>query len=158
MDGDNFFPHLSLPPQPVQVRQAVNSSQLQLYDELRCKWVAGTPEEWVRQNFVSWLIHARGYPKSHMANEIGLRVNRTLKRVDTVVFSNELRPWMLIEYKSPDVTLSQRAFSQVARYNLVAYARYIAVFNGLQLYCARCDGKHYTYMTDMPDYMDGSAR
>ena len=84
---------------------------------------SATPEEWVRQHFVAWLTGALGYPASLMANEVGLRLNGTLRRCDTIIYDRSLRPLVVVEYKAPSVTISQRVFDQIARYNLVLRAR-----------------------------------
>ena len=88
-------------------------------DPLRGKWVALTPEEWVRQHFVAHLTENLGYPAALMGNEVPLTLNGTSRRCDTVLFSSEgLRPVMIVEYKAPHVEITQRVFDQIVRYNL----------------------------------------
>ena len=94
-----------------------------------------TPEEWVRQHFVNYLINELGYPKSLFKVESGLRFNKMQKRSDIVVHDRSGNPWMLIECKSPDIKLTQKAFNQIAVYNMTISARYLAVTNGMVHYC-----------------------
>lgn len=151
---ENIFPKLILPEQPVVARESATGSGADLYDCLRRKWVAATPEEWVRQNFVQWMVRAKGYPASLMANEVGIRLNGTLKRIDTIVYRRDLKPLMLIEYKSPDVAVTQRVFNQISRYNIVEGADYLVVFNGLSLYCMRRTAGSYIFLKELPDYQN----
>lgn len=123
-------------------------------DELRNKWLVLTPEEWVRQHFVHFLI-SYGYPREMIANETSLRLNGTLRRCDTVVFSPEgIRPLMVVEYKAPDVNVSQKVFDQIASYNSVLLAPCIVVSNGLRHFCARYlpDGKGYSFLKEIPSF------
>lgn len=154
------YPPLNLPPCPdLRIRPlnpGVNCTRgsAMVFDELRGKWLVLTPEEWVRQHFVRFLI-SYGYPREMIANETSLRLNRTLRRCDTVVFSPEgLRPLMIVEYKAPDVTVSQKVFDQIASYNSVLQAPCVLVSNGLRHFCARYlpDGSGYTFLRDIPSF------
>ena len=108
-----------------------------ILDVIRKKYVALTPEEWVRQHFLNYLIHELGYPKSLFRVESGLKFNNMQKRSDIVVHDRSGNPWMLIECKSPDIKLTQKAFNQIAVYNMTIGARYLAVTNGMVHYCCR---------------------
>ena len=143
---------LNLPGYDVRTRRLPDGS-LQIYDVLRRKYVALTPEEWVRQHFVHWLIDVKGYPASLTANEVGLRLNGTLRRCDTVVFGTDGCPAMVVEYKAPEVAVTQKVFDQIARYNLVMKARYLVVSNGLVHYCCRYDHEvgTYAFVREIPD-------
>lgn len=122
---------LNLPPNPLDIRDDGTS----IYDPLRRKCVIITPEEWVRQNFVAYLINQLHYPAPLMANEVSLTLNNTRRRCDTVVFDRHARPWMIVEYKAPDVPVTQQVFDQIARYNMVLGAPYLTVSNGLRHFC-----------------------
>ncbi len=127
---------------------------LDIYDPLRAKFVALTPEETVRQHFTSFLVNQRGFPASLMANEVSLKLNGTSRRCDTVVFDSDLKPFVIIEYKASDVPVSQAVFEQILRYNIVLHARYLIVSNGLRHFCCRIDyenGRH-RFLTDIPRY------
>ena len=113
-----------------------------------------TPEEWVRQNFVQYLINYKNYSRSLMNNEIPLRLNGTSKRCDTVVFSNTAVPKMIIEYKAPEIKITQKVFNQITRYNMVLKVDYLVVSNGLNHYCCKMDYENqgYIFLEDVPDF------
>lgn len=125
-----------------------------IYDRLRKKHVALTPEEGVRQRFVDFLIERRGYPEGLMANEVGLTLNGTRRRCDTVVYDRNARPLAIVEYKAPSVAITQRVFEQIGRYNLVMGVKWLIVSNGLNSYCCRFDPATHTatYLPDIPPY------
>lgn len=127
-----------------------------IYDSLRQKFVALTPEEWVRQHFVNFLVTERSFPRGLMANEVSLRLNSTARRCDTLVYSRTGRPLVVVEYKAPTVRISQSVFDQIARYNSVIGAPYLIVSNGIAHYCCRFDpaGSRYTFLPDIPLYSD----
>lgn len=146
---------LNLPPVQLIVRPDVDSRRggAEVFDPLRRRWVALTPEERVRQHFVAFLIGCRGCSPSFMANEIGLRLNGTQRRCDTVIFDRSLRPLAVVEYKAPSVALTQKVFDQIARYNSVLGARYLIVSNGLRHFCCRYGcGSGYSFLKEIPDY------
>lgn len=127
---------------------------VKVYDRLRGKAVALIPEEYVRQHFVNYLINAKGYRQSLMANEVSLRLNGTARRCDTLVYTRELRPLVVIEYKAPDVVISQKTFDQIARYNSVIRAPWLIVSNGISHYCCRymTETGEYRFMRDIPTW------
>lgn len=127
----------------------------EIFDPLRRRYVACTPEEEVRQRFVAWLVEALGYPPHLMANEVSLRLNDTLRRCDTVLFCADGRtPRMIIEYKAPDIQITQRVFNQITRYNMVLHAPYLAVTNGLHTFCLEVDYEAHTthFLPSFPRY------
>ena len=125
-----------------------------VFDPLRGKFVALTPEEWVRQNFVAYLVSHKGYPASLLANEVSITLNGTSRRCDTVLYDRHLRPLMIVEYKAPHIQLSQRTFNQVARYNIVLRVKYLTVSNGLHHYCCMLDESsgRYRFLKEIPVY------
>lgn len=109
-----------------------------IFDSLRKKWVVLTPEEWVRQNFLQYLIRAKNYPASLIAVEKEIRLGELKKRFDVLVYDDQHQPWMMIECKSTDVELSEEVLQQVLRYNLSTPVRYLVITNGSHCYlCAR---------------------
>lgn len=125
-----------------------------IYDRLRRKYVALTPEEWVRQNFVAFLVARRGFPPALMGNEVPLRLNDTARRADTLIYTRALRPLCVVEYKRPDVAVTQRVFDQIARYNSVVRAPFLIVSNGMVHYCVRYNESGYVFLKDIPAYDD----
>lgn len=125
-----------------------------IFDFIRRRYVTLTPEEWVRQHFVHFLIEHKGYPRALMANEVQLKLNHTQKRCDTVLYRRDLTAQMIVEYKAPDVEITQAVFDQIGRYNLVLHVDYLVVSNGLQHYCCRMDyvQNRYQFLPDIPLY------
>ena len=125
-----------------------------IFDLFRRKYVTLTPEEWVRQHFVHFLVEHKGYPASIIANEVALELNGTKKRCDTVIYDNEAQPLMIIEYKASSVEITQEVFNQISRYNIKLRVKWLIVSNGLQHYCCRVDydGMHYCFVPDIPTY------
>ncbi len=143
---------LNLPPfeQKIQMRDGHPA----IFDILRRKYVALTPEEWVRQHFVHYLTEHKGYPPTLLANEVELRIGEKRLRCDTVLYTRELQPRMIIEYKASTVTITQRVFDQIASYNLMLQADYLVVSNGLQHYCCKLDKEHqkFLFLEQIPNY------
>lgn len=131
------------------------NARRQVFDRLRRRMVACTPEEFVRQMFVDYLIDTLGYPEGLMANEISITLNGMARRCDTVVFSRDRSPLMIVEYKAPDVAVTEKVFNQIARYNLVLKAPYLVVTNGRSCYCCLVerDGA-VRFLDGVPRYAD----
>ncbi len=127
---------------------------MSVFDVLRKKYVALTPEEWVRQSFVHYLLSAKGYRRELMNNEVQLSLNGMSRRCDTVVWDMNLRPAMIVEYKAPDVEITQKVFDQIQRYNQVLQVRYLVVTNGMTHYCCRVDYVTRTceFLSEIPDW------
>ena len=145
---------LNLPPFDIKIQQRDGKSFI--FDPLRKKYIALTPEEWVRQHFVHLLTDYKGYPKGLLANEVQLNLNGTKKRCDTVLFNKDLSARMIVEYKAPHVEITQAVFDQITRYNMVLKVDYLIVSNGLRHYCCHIDSNtmQYTFLPDIPAYTD----
>ena len=143
---------LNIPSYPIKL--AVRNGKNVMFDVLRRRFVALTPEEWVRQHFVHFLIERKNYPQSLMANEISLSLNGMAKRCDTVLYNRDLTAKMIIEYKAPTIEISQKVFTQISHYNLVLKVDYLIVSNGLNHYCCKMDyvNQSYTFLAEIPDY------
>lgn len=127
-----------------------------IYDILRRKHVALTPEEWVRQHFIHYMIECKSYPASLMANEVSLKYGSKSLRADTVLYNRSLKPIMIMEYKAPDIAITRKVFDQISAYNLLLHVDYLIMSNGMQHYCCKMDydRRSYTFLTDIPDYPD----
>lgn len=149
---------LNLPSFDIRTRRMADGS-MQVYDPLRRKFVALTPEEWVRQHFVNYLITEKGYRPALMANEVGLRLNGTLRRCDTVVYRRDMTPAVVVEYKAPEIEITQHVFDQIARYNLVMRADWLIVSNGISHYCCLYDHTtgRYSFARDIPEWSSVNA-
>lgn len=147
-------PRLNLPPASLQLRRG--DKGVEVYDVLRDGWIVLTAEEWVRQHFIHYLMSHLGYRRSLMANEVAITLNGTSRRCDTVVYSSSLQPLMIVEYKAPSVTITQKVLDQAARYNIVLSVPYLLLSNGLKHYCFKVDttpdGSPRCTLVPIPDY------
>lgn len=145
---------LQLP--PYQIRLGGTRQKPTIFDMLRKKYVSLTPEEWVRQHFVHYLVEHKGYPAALMANEVRLPIGEKILRADTVLYNRELQPKMIIEYKAPHIAITQKVFEQIATYNMLLLADYLVVTNGLTHYVCRLknSSKKYLYSEIIPNYED----
>ena len=116
-----------------------------VYDALRRKEVALTPEEWVRQHFINYLVSMKSFPPERMANEVTIRLNGLSKRCDTVVYDDYMNPLLIAEYKAPDIPVSTTVFEQIVRYNYRLKVPYLIVSNGITHYCCHIDYRQMTY-------------
>lgn len=126
-----------------------------ILDLIRRKYVVLTPEEWVRQHFVHFLIDEKNYPKSLFKVESGLKFNNLQKRSDILVHNRQGNPWMLIECKAPDIKLTQKAFNQIAVYNMSIGAEYLAVTNGMVHFVCRSakHGHEAQFLEEWPAFL-----
>ena len=145
---------LNLPEYPFKIKTTGRSSQI--FDTIRKKYVALTPEEWVRQNFISFLIHEKKFPKSLIAIEMAIKINQMQKRGDIVVYDKDRNPLVMVECKAPSVNVTQKVFDQIARYNLVLNVKYLIVTNGLNHYCCMMNHRtqSYIFLEEIPNYKD----
>ena len=134
---------LTLPPFDARLKQ--QQGKTMILDMLRRKYVALTPEEWVRQHFVQYLMEHLGYPQSLLANEVELRIGEKRLRCDTILYSRSLKPLAIIEYKAPHIALQQKVLQQIAAYNILLHVDYLMISNGVQHYCCQMDYEHRTY-------------
>ncbi|MBR5657028.1 MAG: type I restriction enzyme HsdR N-terminal domain-containing protein [Prevotella sp.] len=139
-----------------QIKLAGSKEKPTIFDILRRKYVALTPEEWVRQHFVHFLVEHKGYPSTLLANEVKLQVGDKKLRADTVLYDTTLRPRLVVEYKAPHITITQEVFNQITTYNMLLHVDFLIVSNGLNHYCCRMDYEHNTYefLPDIPNYED----
>lgn len=145
---------LNLPDYPI--RLSGTQEHPSIFDILRRKYVALTPEEWVRQHFIHFLINQKNYPATLLANEIKLRVGNKTLRADSVLYDRELRPRMIVEYKASHIPITQKVFDQISAYNMLLHVDYLVVSNGLQHYCCKMDydNQKYLFLEDIPDYQN----
>lgn len=145
---------LNLPPYQIRVREV--NGRKQIFDVLRRKYIALTPEEWVRQHFIHYLIEHKSYPATLLANEVPLQVGEKKVRADSVLYDNQLRPRMVIEYKAPTIPLTQKVFEQISVYNLLLHVDYLIVSNGLDTYICKMDyvNQTYAFLETIPDYQN----
>ena len=143
---------LNLPPAELRIKE--QNGKEYVFDRLRKQFVRLTPEEYVRQHFVSYLIEHKGYPSGLLVNETSISLGNVKKRCDTVLYDNYLHPLMIIEYKSATKVICQKTFDQIARYNLVLQVPWLIVSNGIQHFCCLTDREknEYVFVNEIPEY------
>ncbi len=145
---------LNLPTYPFKITR--RDDLYFIFDEIRKKHLVLTPEEWVRQHFIQYLIKEKGFPSALLQLEGGLNLNQTKKRSDILVYDNFGEKIMVIECKAPSVPITQATFDQAARYNSVYKARWLAVTNGLEHYFAKIDHENekFVFVEELPGYRE----
>ena len=122
-----------------------------IFDEVRKRWVILTPEEWVRQNFLQYLIQVKEYPASLIAVEKEIKLGELKKRFDIVVYDKLSQPWMIIECKEMNVDLSKNVLDQVLRYNITMQVPYLVITNGSYCMAFQCINNNLKELGEMPD-------
>lgn len=134
---------LNLPSYPFQIIE--KEGKYFIFDLIRKKELMLTPEEWVRQHFIQYLITEIGVSKNRISLEKGLKLNDLQKRTDAIIYDENGFPFLLIECKAPNVKITQEVFDQIARYNMYYKLKYLAVTNGLEHYYCEIDYECETY-------------
>jgi len=145
---------LNLPSYEFNIRIA--GEKQYIFDEIRKKYVMNTPEEWVRQNFIRYLVLEKGYPHVLISIEHEISLNRLSKRCDAVVFSKKGKPAMILEFKAPDIPVSQDVFDQIVRYNLALKVNFLLITNGMKHFCCKVNfqNRDYVFLREIPCYND----
>ena len=143
---------LNLPTYKFKIKS--NENNHLIFDIVRKKYMVLTPEEWVRQHLIHFLIEEKNYPISLIGVEKKLTINNLTKRTDILVFNTLGKPEIIVECKAPSVKITQNAFDQIARYNLKLSANYLIVSNGLEHYFCQLDTKNeaYVFLENIPNY------
>ncbi len=143
---------LNLPTYYFRIKK--QNEKLLIFDSQRKKYVALTPEEWVRQNFIRFLIVEKGYPAAYLAVEKQLDMNGMKKRCDAILYNEYALPILIIELKAPNIPISQATFDQVAVYNAKLKVNFFMISNGIEHYCCRVNTENafYEYFSEIPHY------
>lgn len=143
---------LNLPSYSFKFRE--DAKKTQIFDQTRKKYYILTPEEWVRQNIIEYLVREKGCLRSHIAVEQSLKLNTMNKRADVIVYNNFMQPALLVECKAPEIKITQKAFDQIGRYNMVFKVPYLMVTNGLTHYCAQINFNlnQIDFLREIPHY------
>lgn len=143
---------LNLPQYSIKIKE--EGGKCYIFDAIRKKYLIFTPEEWVRQNFLQYLIQEKKYPIGLIEIEKGLKLNELQKRADALVYK-DVSPLVLIEFKAPKVKITQEVFEQIGRYNSIFKVPYLIVSNGLQHFCAKIDftTNSFQFLEGVPDYI-----
>ncbi len=129
-----------------------NSENNFIFDEIRNKYVVLTPEEWVRQNLIQYLIKELNYPKNYLSVEKQISVFKTAKRPDVVVFDKQLKPKVIVECKRPKIPINNTTMEQIINYFLELKTEYLILTNGILHYCCRVKNKKVEFLTQIPTY------
>ena len=121
---------LNLPSADIRLER--RDERLVIWDFVRRRWVVLTPEEWVRQHFSHWMTEHLGYPSARLGHEISLEQNGMHRRADAVFYGQDGRPLIIMEFKAPHISISQKTFDQISRYNMVLQVPYLIISNGMQ--------------------------
>ncbi|NLO69379.1 MAG: type I restriction enzyme HsdR N-terminal domain-containing protein [Porphyromonadaceae bacterium] len=143
---------LNLPSSQFRVKQTEKGYFI--FDRFRKRWVKLTPEEWVRQHFLVYLVENKGYPEALMAVEQQLNLHGMNKRCDAVLYDIQAKPLLIIELKAPNISINQAVFDQVAVYNAKLKVDYFMISNGLDHYCCRVNTEtaSYEFFEEIPNY------
>jgi hypothetical protein len=137
-----------------EIHTKAENNRTLIFDSIRKKYVALTPEEWVRQHLIHYLINQKNYPATLISVETPLKYAQVDKRSDVLIYDRNGQPLMLAECKAPEVAITQKVFEQIAVYNLTIKAPCLMVTNGLQHYCltAATDRSPARFLNEIPDY------
>lgn len=143
---------LSLPAFEYKVKK--QSGTVMIFDIIRKKFVVLTPEEWVRQHVIHYLIEVKHFPVALLAVEREIDLYGLRRRFDVVVFDRTGNPWLLVECKAPSVVLNRQVFDQAFRYNITLEAPYVAITNGVKHFCGKIErSRGFVFLSDFPDYI-----
>lgn len=139
---------------PPDFRIVARQGQEMIFDPFRKKYVVLTPEEWVRQNFLNYLVKSREYPGALMSIEKEMNLGELRKRCDIVVYSREAEPWMIVECKEMGVPLGMPVLEQIVRYHMALPAPFLVITNGAHTWCCKLDPAegNWEFVEDLPDY------
>ena len=140
---------IDYPPYGPKIKKELNKEFI--FDEVRKQWIVLTPEEWVRQNFLQYLIQVKKYPAALMAVEKEIFLGDVKKRFDIVVYDKNTQPWMLIECKEMNVVLDNAVLSQVLRYNINLQVPYLVITNGSYCYAFANTNKQLEEINELPE-------
>ena len=138
---------------PYQPRIKQQDDQEFIFDEVRKSWVLLTPEEWVRQNFLQYLVQVMKYPPSLIAVERAIQLGELTKRFDIVVYNRNAKPWMIIECKEMDVALNSSVLDQALRYNITLQVPYLVITNGSYCMAVALKDSDMTAMDSLPELL-----
>jgi len=143
---------LNLPQYSFRIKK--QNDKLVIFDSQRKRYVALTPEEWVRQNFIRFLIEEKGYPAAYLAIEKQLNMNGMKKRCDAILYNEHAQPFLIIELKAPNVAISQATFDQVAVYNAKLKVDFFIISNGIEHFCCKVnlETARYEFFPEIPDF------
>jgi hypothetical protein len=142
---------VNYPQHPYKIREPQLKKE-EIWDEVRRQWVSLTPEEWVRQNFLQFMIRVRQYPPPYIAVERKIRLGEMNKRFDILVYNKAARPWLMVECKATDVPLNKKVLHQILNYNMAVPVPYLIITNGHYCYGYHRNGIDLIELETLPEY------
>ncbi len=142
---------IAFPPPDFKIKNQENTEYI--FDAFRKRWVVLTPEEWVRQNFLQYLVQVKKYPSSLIAVEREILVGEMRKRFDIVVYK-EAKPWMIVECKEMQVQLNEAVIKQVLNYNIYLQVSVLVITNGINTFAAKINGQQHAWLKALPEFQD----
>jgi len=148
---------LNLPTYFFRIKQGKEKKYI--FDEIRHRYVLLTPEEWVRQHMVKYLVDVKHFPLVLISVEKGFRQLQRKQRYDLLIYDRSGSPLMIAECKAPSIEINQNAFDQASRYNQKHKARYLLISNGRKHYCCQLnlESRQYRFLNEIPDFSDMSS-
>jgi hypothetical protein len=143
---------LNLPTYFIRIKE--DNGKNYIFDEIRRRFVSLTPEEWVRQHVVNFLVNEKNFPRQLISIEKGFRQNQRRQRYDLLVYNRRGETLMIVECKAPGVEINQHVFDQAGRYNNKHMAAYMLITNGMKHYCCLINAvnKQYSFLQEIPDF------
>ena len=142
---------INYPPHQYKIREAGVKKE-EIWDDTRRQWVSLSPEEWVRQNFVQFMVQVCRYPASYIALEKRIQLGDVKKRFDILVYNGAVKPWLMVECKAKDVQINKKVLNQVLNYNMAVPVPYLIITNGDTTYGYYRDGLELKELTELPAY------
>ena len=145
---------LNLPSYNFKIRK--NNNNYEIFDSIRKQYVSLNPEEWVRQNFIRFLVEEKQYPEMLIAVEKSIKLNRMIRRPDIVIYDKTTKAKLIVECKAPSVKITQNTVDQIVRYNMTLKVDYLVVTNGLNHYCIQINYKEnkYNFINEIPFFSE----
>ena len=145
---------LNLPSYNFKIRK--NNKNYEIFDSIRKQYVSLSPEEWVRQNFIRFLVEEKQYPEMLIAVEKSIKLNRMIRRPDIVIYDKTTKAKLIVECKAPSVKITQNTIDQIVRYNMTLKVDYLVVTNGLNHYCIQINYKEnkHNFINEIPDFQE----
>ncbi|MEO6315155.1 MAG: type I restriction enzyme HsdR N-terminal domain-containing protein [Chitinophagaceae bacterium] len=142
---------INYPPHQYKIRE-LQIKKEEIWDDTRRQWVSLTPEEWVRQNFVQYMIQVCKYPASYIALERKIQLGDVKKRFDILVYNGAAKPWLMVECKSKEVQMNKKILNQVLNYNIAVPVPYLLITNGHYCYGYHRNGTDIQELAALPAY------
>ena len=143
------YPTLNFPPIQLHARRGTGG-RTEIYDKLRSKWLVLTPEEWVRQHVIGYMLSHCGFLPQQIVAEYPVSINGMPQRADIVAYNTNAKPYIVVECKEPGIKISNDVLRQVVRYNSIIGCKYIVITNGLKTFCYSCEDNNYSPIDYFP--------